>query len=65
MGRAYIPPGVAEQFELRLQAASKSSKETAWEDALKEIEEAELLTRRDDFPELPGNEVQLRLLLQR
>lgn len=60
-----MPPGLDEQFEQHLQAASKYSAETAWEHALKEIEEAQALTKREEFPPLPGDAAELRILIQR
>lgn len=63
--RPLMPPGLVEQFEQRLQAASKHSAETAWEYALKELDEAQSLIKRAEFPDVPGHDFELRLLIQR
>lgn len=66
MGRMIMPPGPAELFEQRLEAANKHSAETAWELAIKETEEAETLTKRAAFSSVAARDhAQLRLLLQR
>jgi tetratricopeptide (TPR) repeat protein len=66
MGRMIMPPGPADVFEQRLEAANKHSAETAWETALVQIEEAEDLIKKATFSSVAARDhAQLRLLIQR